>query len=83
MATLLINLCFNFLQKNKEKIDHNFILPVPRFENFDALNMYLEQQCLHRQGALLRGHKETIEQRLSRDLDALMDLPPTAYEPCE
>ena len=31
----------------------------------------------------LRGHMETIGQRMERDLDALLPLPPVAYDACE
>jgi len=61
-------------------IRRNYLVPIPRFDSFDALNAYLEEQCLKRQGALLRGEKETIEQRFSRDLDALMKLPPAQFD---
>ena len=50
----------------------NFLVPVPSFESFDALNAYLEQRCLERMDAQLRGHTETIGQRMERDLDALL-----------
>ena len=33
--------------------------------------------------AKLRGHMETIGQRMERDLDALLPLPPVAYDACE
>ncbi|MEJ2327882.1 MAG: IS21 family transposase [Chromatiaceae bacterium] len=61
----------------------NFLGPAPRFESFEALNAWLEEQCLKRQDAVLRGHGETIGERLMRDLDALMELPPTPYDACE
>ena len=61
----------------------NFLVPMPRFESFEALNAWLEEQCLRRQDAVLRGHSETIGERLLRDLDALMVLPPTPYDACE
>ena len=61
----------------------NFMVPAPRFESFDALNTWLEEQCLERQDDLVRGHSETIGERLMRDLDALMALPPTPYDACE
>jgi hypothetical protein len=32
---------------------------------------------------VLRGHSETIGERLLRDLDTLMVLPPTPYDACE
>jgi hypothetical protein len=36
-----------------------------------------------RQDAVLRGHSETIGERLLRDLDALIVLPPAPYDACE
>ena len=44
----------------------NFLVPVPSFESFDALNACLEQQCLERMDAQLRGHTETTGQRMER-----------------
>ena len=61
----------------------NFLVPIPSFESFDALNTYLERRCLERMDAQLRGHTETIGQRMERDLDALLPLPPVAYDACE
>ena len=58
----------------------NFLAPAPSFESFDALNAYLEQRCLERMDAQLRGHTETIGQRMERDLDARLHLPPVAYD---
>ena len=63
------------------------IRPPTRLEctksSFDALNAYLERRCLERMDAKLRGHMETIGQRMERDLDALLPLPPVAYDACE
>jgi transposase len=61
----------------------NFLVPVPSFESFDALNTYLERRRLERMDAKLRGHTETIGHRMERDLDALLPLPPVAYDACE
>ena len=61
----------------------NFLVPIPSFESFEALNAYLEQRCLERMDARLRGHSETIGQRMERDLEALLPLPPVAYDTCE
>ena len=52
----------------------NFLVPVPSFPSFDALNVHLEEQCLERLGRQLRGHKETIGQRMERDLETLLPL---------
>lgn len=61
----------------------NFLVPMPRFESFEALNAWLEEQCLKRQDEVLRGHAETIGERLMRDLDGLMALPAAPYDACE
>lgn len=61
----------------------NFMVPMPRFDSFEALNDWLDGQCLERQGAVLRGRSETIGERLMRDLDALMPLPTVPYDACE
>jgi transposase len=61
----------------------NFLVPMPRFESFEALNAELETLCLRRQDDVLRGHTETIGERLLRDLDALMPLPAVPYDACE
>ncbi len=61
----------------------NFLVPIPSFDSFDALNAYLERRCLERMDATLRGHDETIGQRMERDLDALLPLPPAPYDACD
>jgi transposase len=61
----------------------NFFVPVPSFESFEALNADLEQRCLERRGARLRGHTETIGERFERDREALLPLPAAPYEACE
>ena len=61
----------------------NFLVPMPRFASFEALNAWLEEQCLKRQDAVLRGHSETIGERVQRDLDVLLALPATPYDACD
>ncbi len=61
----------------------NFFVPVPRFENFEALNAHLEVECRKRQGARSHGHTETIGERLARDRRALSPLPESPYDACE
>jgi len=61
----------------------NFMVPLPRFATWDAFNAWLEEQCHQRQSAILRGHTETIGQRLQRDLAAMADLPPAPFEACD
>ena len=50
----------------------NFLVPIPVVASFPALNAHLEGRCLERMDAVLRGHTETIGQRMERDLDALL-----------
>ena len=61
----------------------NFLVPIPSFESFDALNAHLKKRCLERMDAKLRGHLETIGQQMERDLEALMPLPAAPYDACE
>ena len=58
----------------------NFLVPVPSFASFDALNAYLEERCLERLGRQLHGHKETMGQRMENDLEALLSLPAVSYD---
>lgn len=61
----------------------NFMVPAPRYDSFDDLNAHLKAKCLARQGGKLRGHSQTIGDRLVTDLDALMGLPVAEYEACD
>ena len=61
----------------------NFMVPVPVFDSFAALNAHLVDCCRKRMGEILRGHTETIGERLARDLAAFQHLPPTPYDACE
>ena len=64
-------------------VRRNFLVPVPSFESFEALNAHLERRCLARMDAQLRGHTETIGQRMERDLEALLKLPSVPYDACD
>ena len=61
----------------------NFLVPVPSFASFEGLNAHLERRCLERMDTRLRGRTETIGQRLERDLEALLPLPPSPYDACD
>src|SRR5512135_972883 len=61
----------------------NFMVPIPRAANFAELNAYLLECCRRRLNDRLRGHDETIGERLVRDREALLRLPPAPYEACE
>ena len=60
----------------------NFMVPLPRFASFEAFNEYLEQRCRERQGDVLRGHRESIGERLKRDLEAMATLPAAPFDAC-
>jgi transposase len=61
----------------------NFLVPLPVFESFEALNGYLLDCCRKRMGDRLRGHGETIGERLARDLAAFTKPLPPPYDACE
>ena len=61
----------------------NFMVPIPRFADWDAFNDYLEEQCRERQADILRGHKISIGERLKADLAAMRDLPAAPFEACD
>ena len=53
----------------------NFLVPMPRFRNFDDLNTHLEACCAKRWAEQLRGHDQTVGERLERDRAVLQRLP--------
>ena len=60
-----------------------FRVPLPRFATWDDFNLWLEAQCRKRQAEILRGHTETIGARLTRDLEAMADLPAAPFDACD
>ena len=61
----------------------NFLVPIPQVTSFAELNARLLECCRRRWSDRLRGHDETIGQRLTRDRDALLSLPQAPYDACE
>jgi transposase len=64
-------------------IRRNYLVPMPRTASIEALNAKLIDDCRDRLGDRLRGHSETIGERLARDLAVFRDLPATPYDACE
>ena len=64
-------------------VRRNFLVPIPTYRSLDELNAHLEEKCLERMERRLRGHKETIGERVARDIDVLLSLPATPYEACD
>ena len=61
----------------------NFLVPVPAFADFEALNAHLVEGCRKRLGDRLRGHAGTIGERLAHDLAAFRRPLPAPYDACE
>jgi len=61
----------------------NFLVPIPVFESFEALNAHLMDCCRRRLSDCLRGQDGTIGERLKRDLAAFQTPLPAPYDACE
>jgi transposase len=61
----------------------NFMVPLPSFATWEAFNSWLEEQCRQRRADILRGHTQTIGERLQRDLEAMSALPAAPFEACD
>ena len=63
----------------------NFLVPIPSFESFDSAQCLPGAATAWNEWTPSSGvHMETIGQRwMERDLDALLPLPPVAYDACE
>ncbi len=60
----------------------HFMVPMPVADSFDAMNARFLEQCVARRQAVLRGHSQSIGERLAVDLAAFMALPAVAFDPC-
>lgn len=61
----------------------NFLVPMPVTAAFDDLNAHLLVRCRERQSEVLRGHTQTIGERLTADLAAFRSLPAAPFDPCD
>src|ERR1700692_1180225 len=61
----------------------NFMVPIPHAASFAEFNAYLLECCRRRFNDRLRGHDDTIGERLVRDRGVLLPLPPAPYDACE
>jgi len=61
----------------------NFLVPIPVVPSIEALNAHLVECCRRRMAERLRGHTETIGERLERDLAAFQKPLPAPYDACE
>jgi transposase len=60
----------------------HFMVPMPVADSIDAMNARFLDQCVARRQAVLRGHSQSIGDRLAADLAAFMALPAVAFDPC-
>jgi transposase len=58
----------------------NFLVPVPRVDDFETLNAQLELKCRKDLDRRLRGKTTTKAQRLEEERSAMLDLPRQSYE---
>ena len=61
----------------------NWMVPKPVAADFDALNAMLLARSLEHHGDVLRGHHQTIGERLAADLAVFRPLPAAPFEPCD
>jgi transposase len=63
-------------------VRRNFMTPLPIAESFAALNARFRDACAKRGKAILRGHTDTIAERMQADLAKFMTLPSAPYDAC-
>ena len=61
-------------------IRRNHLVPIPSFESFDALNVYLEEQCKKRFDVRLKGRNETVGEMLEEERSTFLALPHSPYD---
>ena len=61
----------------------NFMVPIPVFADFEALNAHLLESCRKRLSDRLRGHDGMIGERLAHDLAVFQRPLPAPYDACE
>lgn len=55
---------------------------MPVADSFDAMNARFPEQGVKRRQAVLRGHSQSIGERMHADLAAFMALPAVPFDPC-
>ena len=61
----------------------NFMVPLPRVRSMDEFNARLLAGCEKKKIAILRGKKESIAERMQRDLLAFLAPPKGSFDPCD
>jgi transposase len=63
-------------------VRRHLMVPMPVADSFDAMNARFLEQCVERRQAVLRGHSQSIGERMQADLAAFMPLPRVPFDPC-
>jgi len=58
----------------------NWLVPVPRFRDFEELNAYLVAKCLADDGRVIFGMRRSIGEMFEEESNALLPLPVRRYE---
>jgi transposase len=61
----------------------NFLVPVPRFSSFDALNKSLLKKCYDRLSQKSAGKEMSIGALLKEERSAFLQLPPVPFDACK
>jgi len=63
-------------------VRRNFLVPVPRFPSYEALNKYLLKQCYERLAQTSGGKEKSIGALLKEERPSFLPLPPSPFETC-
>ena len=63
-------------------VRRNFLVPIPRFASWSALNSYLLAQCLRRLTLKAAGKEKTIGEFLQEERGSFLPLPAVPFEAC-
>jgi transposase len=61
----------------------NFLVPVPRFPSYDALNDHLKKRCIDRLSQKSAGNEKAIGALLKEERSSFLQLPPAPFDACK
>lgn len=63
-------------------IKHNWFVPVPEFNSWEDLNIYLLNKCEEDKSRTKAGSQRSIDEKYSQESEELISLPKVPYEAC-
>ncbi len=60
----------------------NFLVPIPSFPSWEALNVYLETECRRRLDQKAVGKEQTVGEYLEEERATFLALPPVTFDAC-